>query len=87
MNEDLFTTNAPPVVEALAAFDAGQFGRSAVLWETLAERAESLGDRRTAASAWGAAAAARRRAGHPYPAVTDDIRGRACRDRGWPDDP
>ena len=82
MHDDLFATNSPLVVEALAAFDAGQYGHSAALWETLAERAEALGDRRTAASAWGAAAAARRRAGHPERAVADDIRGRDCRDRG-----
>ena len=78
--DDRFAVNSPSVVAALDAFDAGQFGRSAALWETCAERAESLGDRRTAASAWGAAAATRRRAGQLYLAAVDDIRGRDCRE-------
>jgi hypothetical protein len=82
LQEDLFAPNSPSGVKGVGRLDGGQFGRSAALWETLAERAESLGDRRTAASAWGAAASARRRAGQPYPAVMDDIRGRDCRDRG-----
>ena len=76
MQDDPFVPNSALVIEATADFDAGRYPRSAALWEGLALRAESLSDRRSAASAWGAAAEAWRRAKQPYLAALDDIRSR-----------
>ena len=82
MREDLFATNSRLVIEARAAFAAGRYSYSATLWEALAENAEYLRDTNTAASAWGAAAAARRRAGQFDLAKLDDGHARGGRDPG-----